>query len=59
MHALALRTTVIALSAALLLSVGDVVLAQADAASKTAEDQRSLPYTRAGQLIDVGGRRIL
>ena len=58
MHALALRATVIALSAALLLFVGDVVLAQSDAASKTAEDQRSLPYTHAGQLIDVGGRRI-
>ena len=30
MHALVLRATVIALSAALLLSVGDVVLAQSD-----------------------------
>ena len=56
MHALARRATVIALSAALLLSVGDVVLARSDPASKTAEDERSLPYTQAGQLIDVGGR---
>jgi hypothetical protein len=56
MHALALRATVIALSAALLFSVGDVVLAQSDPALKTTEDQGFLPYTQAGQLIDVGGR---
>ncbi len=58
MHALARRVTVTALSAALLLSVGDVVLALSQPEAATAEDQRMLPYVEAGQLIDIGGRRI-
>src|SRR5579872_5707630 len=37
-----------------LLSIGEAALAQAPA---TAEDQRMLPYTRAGQRIDIGGGR--
>jgi pimeloyl-ACP methyl ester carboxylesterase len=58
MHTLAVRATVTVLSAALLLSGGSLLLAQSDPASKTAEDQRFLPYTQAGKLIDVGGRHI-
>ena len=44
--------------AALLLFIGDIVLAQPDAAPTTAEDQRMLPYVEPGQLVDIGGRRI-
>jgi pimeloyl-ACP methyl ester carboxylesterase len=47
-----------ALSAALLLSIGDVVLAQPKAAPAMTEDQRLLPYVEPGQLVDIGGRRI-
>jgi pimeloyl-ACP methyl ester carboxylesterase len=43
---------------ALLLSIGDVVLAQSTPAPSMAEDQRMLPYVEPGQLVDIGGRRI-
>jgi pimeloyl-ACP methyl ester carboxylesterase len=57
MPTLALRTTLAALAAALLLPIGDFVLAQPPVARAT-EDQRFLPYAKAGELVDVGGRRI-
>jgi pimeloyl-ACP methyl ester carboxylesterase len=47
-----------AILAALPLSIGDVVVAQATAAPSMAEDQRMLPYVGPGQLVDIGGRRI-
>jgi pimeloyl-ACP methyl ester carboxylesterase len=47
-----------AVALTLLLSVGDVVLAQASPAPARAEDQRLLPYAEPGQLVDIGGRRI-
>jgi pimeloyl-ACP methyl ester carboxylesterase len=47
-----------AILAALLLSIGDVVLAQPTPAPSVAEDQRMLPYVEPGQLVDIGGRRI-
>ncbi len=43
-----------AILAALLLSLGDDVLAQ----PAPAEDQRLLSYVAPGQLVDIGGRRI-
>jgi hypothetical protein len=46
------------LTAALLLSIGGVVLAQSEPAPATAEDPRLLPYLEPGQLVDIGGRRI-
>jgi pimeloyl-ACP methyl ester carboxylesterase len=47
-----------AVLASLLLSIGDVVLAQPKLAPAMAEDQRLLPYVEPGQLVDIGGRRI-
>src|ERR1700680_188178 len=47
-----------AILAALLLSIGDVVLAQPTAAPSMAEDQRILPYVEPGQLVNIGGGRI-
>jgi hypothetical protein len=47
-----------AILAALLLSIGDVVLAQPTPAPSMAEDQRILPYAEPGQLVNIGGRRI-
>ena len=44
--------------AALLLSSGDVVLAEPTPAFAIAEDQRILPYVEPGQLVTIGGRRI-
>jgi pimeloyl-ACP methyl ester carboxylesterase len=41
-----------------MLSVGGAVLAQPQSGTAKAEDQRLLPYVKAGQLIDIGGRRI-
>jgi len=41
--------------AALLLSIGEIALAQAPA---MVEDQRMLPYAEPGQRIDIGGRHI-
>jgi pimeloyl-ACP methyl ester carboxylesterase len=58
MPTLALRAVLAALTGALLLSIGDVVLAQSKPAPATAEDQRLLPYVEPGQLVDIGGRRI-
>ncbi len=61
MPTLALRAilaALAALAAALLLSIGDVVLAQPKPAPATTEDQRLLPYVEPGQLVDIGGRRI-
>src|SRR5271170_7918035 len=46
------------LAAALLLFVGDVVLAQPELAPAMSEDKRLLPYVEPGQLVDIGGRRI-
>jgi pimeloyl-ACP methyl ester carboxylesterase len=54
----ALRAVLAVLAAALLLSIGDVVLAQPKPAPAMAEDQRLLPYVEPGQLVDIGGRRI-
>jgi pimeloyl-ACP methyl ester carboxylesterase len=47
-----------AILAALLLSIGDVVLAQPTPSPSMAEDQRILPYVEPGQLVNIGGRRI-
>jgi pimeloyl-ACP methyl ester carboxylesterase len=47
-----------AILAALLLSIGDVTLAQPTPAPSMTEDQRILPYGEAGQLVNIGGRRI-
>ena len=52
------RATLTAMSAALLLSIGDVVLAQPESAPAMAEDPGMLPYVEPGQLVDIGGRRI-
>jgi pimeloyl-ACP methyl ester carboxylesterase len=41
-----------------LLSISNAVYAVEEPTPPLAEDQRLLPYTKAGQLIDVGGRRI-
>jgi pimeloyl-ACP methyl ester carboxylesterase len=48
----------LALAAALLLPIGDIVLAQPKPVPTMAEDQRILPYVKPGQLVDIGGRRI-
>jgi pimeloyl-ACP methyl ester carboxylesterase len=58
MPALALGATLTALTAALLLSISDIVLAEPAPAPPTTEDQRLLPYAQPGQLVDIGGRRI-
>jgi pimeloyl-ACP methyl ester carboxylesterase len=58
MPTFARRVTLVALGAALLLSIGGVAPAQPEPAPVTAEDQRLLPYVQPGQLIDIGGRRI-
>jgi pimeloyl-ACP methyl ester carboxylesterase len=44
----------------LLLSIGNAVLAQSapEAELAVAEDQRILPYTHPGELVDIGGRHI-
>jgi pimeloyl-ACP methyl ester carboxylesterase len=47
-----------AILAALLLSIGGVVLAQPTPAPSMAEDQRMLPYVGPGELVNIGGRRI-
>ncbi len=46
------------LAAALLLPIGDVVLAQPKPAPATTEDKRMLPSVEPGQLVNFGGRRI-
>jgi pimeloyl-ACP methyl ester carboxylesterase len=53
------KTTLFGISStlALLLSITPV-LAQSEATSAIAEDQRMLPYAAPGQLVDIGGRRI-
>jgi pimeloyl-ACP methyl ester carboxylesterase len=58
MHILALRATLIAVSAAMLFSSGEVVVAQSQLEPAKVEDQRLLPYAEPGQLVDIGGRRI-
>jgi pimeloyl-ACP methyl ester carboxylesterase len=58
MPTLARHAIRVALTVALLISIGDTVLAQPAPASPIAEDQRLLPYAQPGQLIDIGGRRI-
>src|SRR5215467_11650952 len=52
----ALRAMLAALAAAVLLSIGNVVLAKQEPAPPVAEDQRMLPYAQPGQRIDIGGR---
>jgi pimeloyl-ACP methyl ester carboxylesterase len=47
-----------AILAALVLSIGDAVVAQPASAPFMSEDQRMLPYVGPGQLVDIGGRRI-
>lgn len=47
-----------AILAVLLLSIGNVVLAQEEPAAPIVEDQRLLPYVNPGQLVDIGGRHI-
>jgi pimeloyl-ACP methyl ester carboxylesterase len=54
----ALRAILAAMAASLLLSIGDVVLAQPESAPARAEDPGLLPYGEPGQLVDIGGRRI-
>ena len=56
MSTLALRATLTVLATLMLVSIGDVVLAQSTAAADIAEDQRILPYVKPGQLVDIGGR---
>jgi pimeloyl-ACP methyl ester carboxylesterase len=58
MPTFALRAIPAALAAALLLSIGDGVLAQPKPVPAVAEDKRLLPYVKPGQLVDIGGRRI-
>jgi len=58
MRTFALHASLTTLSAALLLCVGDVVLAQPQPEPAKAEDVRLLPYVQPGQLVDIGGRRI-
>ena len=58
MPTLAHRATLAALAAVLLLSFGDVVLAQPKPVPAVGEDNRILPYAEPDQLIDIGGRRI-
>jgi pimeloyl-ACP methyl ester carboxylesterase len=58
MPALALRALRTVLATALLLSIGNVVLAQSNSAPAIAEDQRILPYVKPGQRVDIGGRHI-
>ena len=58
MPTLAFRAILAAQAAALLLTIGDVALAEPISAPPTAEDQRMLPYAAPGQLVDIGGRRI-
>jgi pimeloyl-ACP methyl ester carboxylesterase len=58
MPTFSLRTIRATLAAALLLSTGDVVLAEPTPAPAIAEDQRMLPYVEPGQQVDIGGRRI-
>ena len=48
----------LAIVGALLLSIGNVALAQSEPAPAVAEDQRLLPYIQPGQLVDIGGRHI-
>jgi pimeloyl-ACP methyl ester carboxylesterase len=43
---------------AVMLSIGNAVLAQTQPPPAEGEDQRLLPYVRPGQLVDIGGRRI-
>jgi pimeloyl-ACP methyl ester carboxylesterase len=47
-----------AILAALLLSIGGVVLAQPRPVPATGEDRRLLSYVQPSQLVDIGGRRI-
>jgi hypothetical protein len=58
MPTFALRAILATLAAALLLSIGNVVLAEPTPVPAMAEDQRILPYVKPGQLVDIGGRRI-
>lgn len=53
-----LRRSLTTVAAALLLSIGAVTRAQPSPPPAVAEDQRMLPYTGAGELVDIGGRRI-
>lgn len=48
----------LAVAAAQLLPIGDIVLAQPKPVPTMAEDQRILPYVKPGQLVDIGGRHI-
>ena len=57
MRTFALRARA-ALAAALLLSIGDVALAEPTPTPALTEDQRLLPYVEPGQRVDIGGRRI-
>jgi hypothetical protein len=58
MATFALRAIPAVLAAALLLSIGDVVLADPTPVPAMAEDQIMLPYVEPGQLVNIGGRRI-
>lgn len=57
-RAFALRSLLIILGSAPLLSICDIALGQPKPAPAIAEDARVLPYARPGQLVDIGGRRI-
>jgi pimeloyl-ACP methyl ester carboxylesterase len=58
MPTLSLRAGLIALAAALLLSVSDIVFAEPTSVPALVEDKRLLLYVKPGQLVDIGGRRI-
>ena len=52
------RVTLVALGAALSLSIGAAIGAKPEPPPARAEDQRMLPYLQPGELVDIGGRRI-
>ena len=58
MPSFAYRVVAVALTAAVALFVGDLVIAAATSTQVVSEDQRLLPYVKPDQLVDIGGRHI-
>ncbi len=58
MHTLAPCRILSILAAAYLSILSQGVLGQAQMVTAAPEDERSLPYVKAGQLVDIGGRHI-
>jgi pimeloyl-ACP methyl ester carboxylesterase len=52
------RAILTAMAAALLLCIGDFVIAQSESAPARADGPGLLPYGEPGQRVDIGGRRI-